>query len=193
MKRLILVIGILLILVIFFAGCEGTTTPGTGTGVSGSFRLVLFQDPAGYFSILVPQGVTISNEDTELESDYVYYQLSDGTKNMVTLTLADFSSIPWLPQNLTAEGFANLQTLGILFMSEGNEFSNLEGPTEYGGGSYYTATLNDPEIGYPVQFAIFVKKVAELQFASFGVILNNEVTKSVFLQMIDSFKVLKTL
>ncbi len=194
MRKALIGIAISLILIVLIGGaeCNSGVTPGTSVG-SESFRLVLFQDDAGFFSVLVPQGVTLTNGDSEFDEGYVYYQLFDPIKeNMVTLSLNDLSDMIWLPQNITPSNIASAQVFGLLLSGMEGEYTNFEGPIQYNGGSYYTATLNAPEIGHPVNFAVFIKEAAPKQFASLGVIINDKVTKDIFLQMIDSFKVLKT-
>ncbi len=168
MKKL-WVVFILILTIVFFAGCNEAVTPDAEDGIP-VYSLTLFQDYAGYFSVLVPQGVKVVDESTQLEPNNVYYELFDPEKkNKVTLLLTTTKT------------------------SQGLLCRDIINATPYNGGFYYISEVYDPDIGHKVNFATFTKYIEPNEMVSLGVVLNEYVNKETFLQMADSLKVLKDL
>ncbi len=186
-KKLALVLGMFL-LITFFGGCETVTQPPNAS--DEVLCLSEFTDPARYFKVFVPEGTKIQDKYTEMDFDYVYYQLSNG-KSILRVALSDLEDLPVFPPGFSAADFHTSYTAGLLFCC-GN-IENISKPTKYYSGYYYTGTLNDPDLGSDLSFIYFVTQVTQYQFAAVGTVLGEEITKNDFLYIASFFTVLKTL
>ncbi len=183
-----LIIGVVLF-ILFLGGCETVTSPENGE--SNSISLKSITDPTGHFYLSLPSTCEIQNNYLISADNYLYLRYSDG-KNMVKLVLLDLKDMQGLPSNFYSWSFNTQEAFNMLFHFVTIE--DIEGPTPLKDGFYYTGTINDPEIKGKTKFIYYVTGVAPYQVGAIGAVLNDEITKDIFLyEMVEAFTVIKTL
>ena len=179
MKRVSLFFTIFLVFAFILSGCNGVTAP---EGVT----LKAFQDNEGFFSLLVPNDVKVGDvRHTEgllfiwlkSEKHSVMISLVNVEKEEAYNSVTDLSSFV---QTILQEEQNFVQNLNVITQ-----------PATYKDGMMCKISFT---VGGETKTTLhFDKKISETNYIDLEVGLEGGVDESVFSQIVDSLKVLKTL
>ncbi len=183
MKRFIFVLGLFIVFSLVLVGCESVTTPGNSGSV---LNLKTFQDDNGYFSLLVPEGMTLDN--SRITDSSVFYWLKDD-KHTIMITLVNVSKDPNYLGVTTLSEF--VQTI---LQQEQNFVQDLvivSSPTSYKDGMKTEVSFKVNGVKHTTYH--FDKKVKDNLYVDLEVKIGDGIDEGIFSQIVDSLKVLKTL